>query len=963
MSLDLKAKISLDTKDIDTKLKGAWGDAAREMAKSAKSASTRWQAAASLIQEDAKKAAKSTGEAFQSAAQDAKKAAQSAEKTGKEIQRVGKEGSRSTGLLEDAFSDLKAAITATATAALGALAALKAIGDQANVMQAMSPVDLAAIEAANRALGGTVDKLTLAKALQQTNLSTDMFGKAAKAAAIMAKQFGFSKQHMLDAIHNGTLMETQLQALGISAEFLENKVRAWAAAQGIVDVDPVTASMIKAKATIQAINAKAKEWGTNTAQAGDAAAKTLADFKNISREIGEKLLPDILKFMNSIKGALPQLKTVAKFFLGIAKDVLDLPKNITRLFNILAKRIVLIGKIIKATFKRDFALVEQLKMQYEVANLPNHFKKAKSLADKQWNEWKKRQKERNAAPLTLAKERAKAAAIEQRRRRTIADARRKEFLEDLRQRQEQAKDLVRNYTEKIAQVVADQGGSFGEVASGLTDALEKTRMLSSLAWGRKGIMFATKIAAEFQGRKNVDLMKEIQLRAKAAGIQGKALKAAVLIGGWLQGNAKDTLEYLGNEKAANAQLRASLSTLQSTAKISALIVEQNNAFKDITQTRKSAETIINALIERRKELLAGATEMTRKEEKAEAAVISRKIERLQRTAQQYRAIGEERRKILQIAMAHAKVDREIELRSKAMARADALRAAQQQVAAAKAGLASASGPVDASVGIQAQGQQQAAALKAEIAKMQAEVKGLVGKLTAGQSGDDSQQSLLQIQNLNKIIELRRQEIDLIQQKTKAELHGLTLAGQLQKQFATTAAQRAQATAQMMRSSFDSVVGGFTEGLAGVVASAIQGDKDIAANMGKSALDALANLAIQWGSFFALQGAAMLAGYQPQGAVVLAAGVGLGLLGGGLKGLSGLIGPSASSTPSAATSRGATPSPVTSPEKLDKSVRETFVLYDGAPWRQRSKAQDFTEFVNWAKGGGRQTGKRFAIVER
>ena len=251
-----------------------------------------------------------------------KKAADDIEKTTKATEGLGSRGVRNVRALKDWFEKARIAALAASAAIAGTLIAIKSIGDQVNVMQAQSPLNLRAIEAANKALGGTVDKLTLARTLQQTSLSTDMFGEAAKAAAFMAKQFGFTKQNMLETITNGSVMETQLLALGTSQQRIANLIAAEELRRRGA-LNDVEKSQIRIKEIIKATRRASNGWTASTKQAGDAAGKALADMKNIAAVLGAKILPFLTTALQTLNKIGKSSKNWLKDYKAATKAALD----------------------------------------------------------------------------------------------------------------------------------------------------------------------------------------------------------------------------------------------------------------------------------------------------------------------------------------------------------------------------------------------------------------------------------------------------------------------------------------------------------------------------------------------------------------------------------------------------------------------------------------------------------------
>lgn len=785
-------------------------------------------------------------------------------------------GSRANRALEGAksrFEQVRNAVVAVGTALAGTLVAIRTLGDAANAMS-INPVDRRSVDAANKALGGTVDQLTLIRSLQQTNLSSAQFADAAKVAAFMAKQFGFSKEAMLQMVLSGNVMETQLQALGISSKAMENRVSQAKNAMGGMggELDKVTESQIRFKVLMEAVQRASKNFTANTKQAGDESAKLLATLKDQAIQLGTKLLPAMNLFVKAISTAVDWFKMLMKIgdsigdvfgdvYLKIVGAKKDGPLKETKVFD---DAINALEKMGPAKLKEQMAAVA------------------------------KQEKETNKAKEQAIKlEKDRQDALQKRKR--LQEELKRQALEEQRQLQEQARDLLRNYVEKAAQTIADAGGSFGTIASAMTDVFEKFRIFSAVPALARGLSAAVKIANEAQGDMSKNLSFEIDKRRESLKLTTQQAQAAKLLLEWIRGGADDTAEFLANEKAATEQMRASLSVLQSASKVAQLKTEELNIFKDVTQFAKGADRLIKVVQAKRGEILEQmASKGVTQARQTELGFYGAVLMRLERTKAQFDAIAKTRMQILRLSQAHAAIEADIEVTTKKISNIRSVEDANKGLADANARLRAARGRDNPVEDVERQGAATRQAIQREIVDLTLKAETLQRKLQAG-FADPKSQGLAQkeLEGIQRVIDTKQRQLSIEQQITDAQVRRLTLVGQLQQQFAVSAVQFAQASAQQIKSSFDSVVGSFGSAMADVISGAIQGDKDIGRNFGKATLDALANLALQWGAFFTIQGAGMLASYQPTGAAVIAAGVGLVGLAGVLKGASGLLGASKS----------------------------------------------------------------------
>jgi hypothetical protein len=868
---------------------------------------------------------------------------------------------------------------ATAVAAVASIGAtflsIKSIADYTSQKEGLlnlgvSPEYLSSI---NAQLGNTLDKTQLIKQVQGavakgTDLS--LLQDAAKAAAHLAKQLGLSKEEMFAQVSAGELQEGVLQRLGMSQTALNNKIAQAAASMGLgtTELDAATKRTIQIKAIIEATRKQTDNWKGSTAQTGDEAARTLAALKDTTKELGVKALPYMLKLAKGARrllGYLDQAATTYKTHSQELKEIYDWTAKwmgAIRDATPLLKGVEAVLRKITSTTELDLAkrLAKTLKSEDAKHN---------ALVQKQIEQAKKRAQSVEAQQKIAASEQQRLALAALKRR---AEAEKQQYLADLRARQDQALDLIRNFSEKIVQTVADQGGSFGTVASALTDIFEKTRTFASTKFGLDAIQLVSKTIKKLGGDTNRDLIRQVELQAQNANATRRTAQAAQLLAGWIRGGADDTAEFLANEKAANAQLKAGLSTLQAQAKIASLRVEQANLYKDVTQFAKNAETTINALNKERNRLLKVGNDAAR----AKASIHSIIIQRLEKTKSQFTAIAAERKRILGLAMSHAEVERELEETLIRQRMASDLRSSKGQTGDVKRELGGLKGKdvtpesiaadtrkrVDAERDALKQGQ---AKLKAMSAKHHTDMKSDADKLFDSMGsfdvGDiasissDAARRKAEIDHQIKLNKEHIKRIKYIKEVGKEKIRQLTFVGQAQKQFEVTTTQWHANAAAQLKSTTESLIGGFAESMRNVLTGIAKGDENVGANFGKSTLEALANLSIQWGSFMTLQGIGMLAGYQPSGGAVLTAGIGLTGLGVGLGVASSLLSPSLSKPASA----GAASNPQfdripgTEP-KATGNIRETYVLVNAVPWR-KPDARDFVAFNDYLQDGKRMTG--------
>lgn len=831
---------------------------------------------------------------------------------------LGSRGVQYIRAFNDWLTRSAAAAAAAAVSIGGALKAAKELGQIGNTREGLMRLGVTndRIREMNKALGGTVDRLTLMQTLQdavQKGVPVDQFVALTKTAAVLAKEYGLAKDQALKLVASGELTDAQLEKLGTSSLQIQNRISALEVKRR-GNLSEIEKTQEKIRAIIEATRKTTKGFGTDTKQIGDTTAKAFAELKNIGLELGNTILPKITSWLKDAKEAVQDLSLLKTRLIG--PDEEKIAKQYTKQ---LKKNAPVVATLVQAGTK-----------------------------------------------LAATQEKQTKDLVKQNRLRAEA---RRQYLEMIKALQQQAKDLTDNSYEKMLQVIADQGGAFGGVASAMTDTAEKARIFSTTAFGRRGLVAAGKIAAMYQGQQNVDLMQKIELHKQELGLLDKngnvrkrALATAKLMAGWLQAGAKDTREYLGNERAANIQLRAGLQLLQGHAKIAQLRVEQNNAMKDVQQSMMSAQAMLNAALAKRADLAKGGAES----DKSQIGYLDQQITRLRTTVASYQQISAERQQILKAAQAHAQIELQLEKTLKRQERAIALRSAKDSLDAAGRGLMAARGQDTTAAGMRAAGEQQQQALRDQIAKLKAEADAAIQKLVAGGLNGDSQQQLLeQIQNQERILALKQRELDLVEKTTRAQIQGLTTTGSFMQQMH----QQINGYAKQLGTQLAGAVQGFAGGVGSSIASMfegiVSGSGNAAQELGRNFFNILGDIAMQMGGFFVSAGTAQMFVPPYTGGGAIAGGLALMGLGGALKGAGGLV-----KAPSASGSAPRSPA-FSSPSFRDrlpgtttdnpKNVRETFIMINGVPWRKDSKAQDFRDAVDWFKQGRRATGLSLEAV--
>lgn len=290
--------------------------------------------------------------------------------------------------------------------------------------------------------------------------------------------------------------------------------------------------------------------------------------------------------------------------------------------------------------------------------------------------------------------------------------------------------------------------------------------------------------------------------------------------------------------------------------------------------------------------------------------------------------------------------------------------AKQRLAQMRRQIQGVKGPLPQASLIQADAQQQIQRVEAQLKRLKQQAQEIWDKMRIGAIQADVGQK--QIASLNRIIDLRRQEIDLIKQGAKAQIDGLSVASRLHRKFAEDASQTQAKFADTLYGMSQDLVGGIGNIISSTFQGIVAGEKNVLQNAGKMFLDVLAGMAARLGAFFMTSGAAQQFVPPYTGAGAIAGGVALMGLSGALKGASSLVGGSFSA-PSVSRSAGSysAPSTPSAPERTSlpgqrgtqRDARPVQFLFamDSLPWDGRTSADHYRGFKRWAGEASRATG--------
>lgn len=846
--------------------------------------------------------------------------------------------------------------------------------------------DPAVIERVNRAMGETVDKLTIAKGLQSAafaGLSSKEMEDLGKAAAYLANQLGKSKAEMFGVLQNGELTDDQLKVIGLSAQKIEDKLGDAADKQQMA-LTQSEARGVRLRTILEATRRASDGFTKSTKDAGDEGDKILATFTNLKNELARNLLPLANSMLQAINNWIKRInlgmgllgsgadkviqsqsiknfgKLAKEGFEGVSGELSRTTPRAVALKNAmdeLGNRMTALTKVSGlqggSLIQKMFGGQVDLATAQKVATLIGQMQGYKSLLG-----GTKEDAGVIANIKTLGKEidtllAPKSSKVAMTKRLGVSDAVR-EAKEELRGFRSEARSLLRNFDASFTTLVSNIGGSFSGVVSALNEIPEKFRILGSLPHLREGISKTIGLTAQ-----------QIDQQKTHLKLSNDQVKAAKLFAVALQAGRLDAEEYIGNEKAVNAQLRAGISLLSSQAKISSVLVELNNLRKDVTASSLTVELLRTNLLAKeadiRRKLGLAIEQLNRGRVQTlltELAVTQDQLKTLGDAKSRYDAIGKERKKILETQRQMAVLERQTEIQQKHLdfhkQRVDAYRRIKDLVVEITE-----KGNVRTEIDvINDAAARRIKDAKLDIAGLNIQIAEIQGKITQGLITDKTELKIAQdqLRTLKATLDARREEIELTKTLRDVQLKSLSVTNRVYAQFAEQVRKfNADLASNIVAITHESV-GGVGSIITGFFNNLVSGQENALASAGKAFLQVLAGMAGKLAAFYITAGTAQLFIPPYTGAGAIAAGLGLAALAGVLGGAASLIDTGAGSTAAAAATSARTPSIQTSLPGLERpesrEPKREYYLINGLPFLNESNLA--RSFVGWIEREGRKS---------
>lgn len=766
--------------------------------------------------------------------------------------------------------------------------AAKEVGSQFDAIQSLGNfgIDEESISRVSRALGDTVDKLSIVQSIRgaaTVGLNAEEIEKVAGTAAFLAARLGRSKDEMLKLAAAGQLTEEQLEQIGITARDVELATVRAAVSAGR-ELSETEKRAVALRTTIAAAEKATNGFTKSTAQASDQGAKLLARYKNLTIEISQKLLP----FANAFLTAVNKTLDAANKLLGRTREEV---RQLSRDISFAAQE----GTTIVAKSTRGIG------------------------------------------------EAAKQAKIE--------------ALQEIRGFQTEARSILRNFQSNFLDLLSNIGGPVSGVISAMREIPERFRVLGSLPQLRLGLQATIGLTQQ-----------QIQQLREQNVLSQQQVQAAKLFNLALQAGQLDLKEFIGNERAVNEQLRAGITSLSAQAKLYQVLVEQNNQAKDVAASLNTIEIARNEITSKRavifrdiQRVISGDSRKNILDLTGQLAVLDKQLSTLNRASQAYRNISSERTKLLRIQEQIARIELRTELGTRRLDLADKELQIQGQLLESRRKLAELARQRDMSSFIGEQAGLQIAAIGSQIARLTLELTKLQQKSKAGVFNTPEQKEAAREQeaSLKRQIDLLGQQSVKISEVSRKQIQqakrALTLVGTLEKRSKDAIASLNDTIANLLGQTFTAIGTAFSALFEGLVTA----DKDVGKNFGKNILNALGDLAIQFGSFLIASGTGLAFLPGGQGAIGAAVQGGVLLaLGGALKGVGTLVGgggETAGASNAAATQpRFSEPVTGLGGQRQARERQEVFVLINGASFFG-SPEEQFRRFKKWRSRNSRLVG--------
>jgi len=734
------------------------------------------------------------------------------------------------------------------------------------------------VKGVTEAFGGVISMMEGTR--EATSIATAGFEGMQKKVAETANAIGFltnvSNEAALEQVKSGQISIEFLNLIGHTQQTIENAIKKASSELGreLTEIERrrvvfknISKDLGKVSHLAGAL-AKATPFAKLTANiksAGEAIFNSLAPAYVKLSEALNKSLPDIIGFVESSIRSLKGLaQGAAESWEFVGKKI----KMVTDQIPTWVKALAAAGTAVAtAPIRGIIGLVKMAgRGAKEIQTLTGNTAKAmsktagagvKTLADKMRDELKRLQKARLGKRLGA----------------TIVS----EQLDEIKGFQTEARTLLRNYTASFLDSISALGGPIAGVFSALKDAPERFKIFAAL-FGKKTLTNLLKSTKQ---------QREEMFKAHKQG--DKLRKVFTLLQSRIKAGVHDLNEFVNNEVAVNAQLKAGNSLFASQAKLASVIVEQLNQKKDVTVA------------------IFGLIKVIAQLEKEGGFVNLKVAKSLRLQLDRYKAIGIERARSLQITKMTAIAELQIEKTTQR-------REAKDRQREILRGVLDLVNQIQVTQGRMMPQEKARLDMLQRVRDVQIVIRDLVSKkmqienrIAIGLDEASQRAAASNVISLMKQIDLLNLKKEKIQQVHEADLKGMTVADAFWRAKNESAGKIAQDTGRQLYSSFQTALGGIGNIISSTMEMVVSGAGDAGANAGKLFLDVLAGMATQMGSFFIAAGAAQQFVPPYTGAGAIAGGVALLALAGTLKGLGSLVGGGGASAPSVSSGGASAPS--------------------------------------------------------
>jgi len=755
------------------------------------------------------------------------------------------------------------------------------------------------------AFGGVITKMEGMR--EATSIATAGFEGMQKKVAETANAIGFltnvSNEAALEQVKSGQISIEFLNLIGHTQQTIENAIKKASSELGreLTEIE-------RRRVVFKNIS---KDLGKVRQLAGALAkatpfAKMTANIKSAGEAIFDRLAPSLVKLTEAINKSLPDIigfvESSIRSLKGLAQGAAEIWEFVGKKIKMVTDQIpTWVKALATAPIRGIIGLVKMAgRGAKQIQTLTGNAAKAmsktagagvKTLADKMRDELKRLQKARLGKRLGA----------------TIVS----EQLDEIKGFQTEARTLLRNYTASFLDSISALGGPIAGVFSALKDAPERFKIFSAL-FGKKTLTNLLKSTKQ---------QREEMFKAHKQG--DKLRKVFTLLQSRIKAGVHDLNEFVNNEVAVNAQLKAGNSLFASQAKLASVIVEQLNQKKDVTVA------------------IFGLIKVIAQLEKEGGFVNLKVAKSLRLQLDRYKTIGIERARSLQITKMTAIAELQIEKTTQR-------REAKDRQREILRGVLDLVNQIQVTQGRMMPQEKARLDMLQRVRDVQIVIRDLVSKkmqienrIAIGLDDASQRAAASNVISLMKQIDLLNLKKEKIQQAHEADLKGMTVADAFWRAKNESAGKIAQDTGRQLYSSFQTALGGIGNIISSTMEMVVSGAGDAGANAGKLFLDVLAGMATQMGSFFIAAGAAQQFVPPYTGAGAIAGGVALLALAGTLKGLGSLVGGGGASAPSVSSGGASAPSipPLQLPGSKSPDGRAPVNFFFASaplPWQKESQ---------------------------